>query len=197
MGESARSFAEATGMGGKLAFVEANYNERLPFPDNHFDAVYYVQVIGGYGTDLGKLYKEVHRVLKPGGKAAFEDYIVLPKYNESDATHRRLVQASKAVLGVVNYYTDKQYTDALGASGLETLHRVNGSLTEQARLLERDRDFFLPLTQLVTFLNSLGVVPQHFTDMLQRMTKGTDDCIDAHTSMLVTGDIVTLARKPE
>jgi len=192
---SAREFAADSGLGERLGFLEANYNEPLPFPDNHFDALYYVQVIGGYGTDLKKLFKEAHRVLKPGGTAAFEDYIVLPAYNDSDVRHRRLVQASKAVLGVVHYYSDQEFSEALEGAGFEIIHRVNASVAEQARLLERDREFFLPLTALVSALHSVGVVPKHFADLLTRMTKGTDDCIDAHKEGLVTGDIETLVRK--
>jgi len=193
---SARAFAQQAGMAGQLSFQEANYNKRLPFPDDHFDAVYYVQVIGGYGTDLAKLFKEVHRVLKPGGKAAFEDYVVLPGYDPKDPEQYKLVQASKAVLGVQTYYSDQEYIDALAASGLETIHRVNASVAEQALLLDQDKAFFLPLTHLVTFLNSIGLVPKHFADMLERMTRGTDDCIEAHRRNLVTGDIETLMRKP-
>jgi len=193
---SCRTFAEEKGMAGQLQFLEANYNERLSFSDERFDAVYYVQVIGGYGTDLRKLFKEAYRVLKPGGLASFEDYIVLPAYNDSNPLHRRYVQKSKAVLGVVHYYSDKEFTDALDGAGFETIHRRNGSIAHQAALLEGDRDFFLPLTALVTFLQSWGLVPKHFADMLQRMTEGTEDCIEAHWQGLVTGDIETLVRKP-
>jgi len=193
---SAREFAHVKGMSGQLSFQEANYNEPLPYPDGHFDAVYYVQVIGGYGTDLKKLFKEIHRVLKPGGHAHFEDYVVLPAYNATDLQQWKLVQASKAVLGVVSYYTDQDYVDAMTESGLETLHRVNASVAEQAKLLDKDKAFFLPLTRIVSFLNSGGVVPSHFAEMLQRMTKGTDEMIEAHRLGLVTGDIETYMRKP-
>jgi len=192
----ATASADAAGMEKRLNFIEANYNEPLPFPDESFDALYYVQVIGGYGTDLKKLFKEAFRVLKPGGMAAFEDYIVLPKYNKSDALHKRYVQKSKAVLGVVHYYTDKEFTDALDGAGFETFHRRNVSVTNQAILLEKDRDFFMPLTAVVSFLNSVGVVPKHFAELLNRMTEGTEDCIEAHRQGLVTGDMETLARKP-
>eukprot|EP00932_Pfiesteria_piscicida_P001229 SRR837773.11198.p1 GENE.SRR837773.11198~~SRR837773.11198.p1 ORF type:complete len:374 (-),score=177.09 SRR837773.11198:174-1247(-) len=189
-------YAKDTGMSKLLDFREANYNEPLPFPDGHFDAVYYVQVIGGYGTDLKKLFKEVFRVLKPGGFAAFEDYIVYPKYNPADPLQKRYVQKSKAVLGVVHYYTDKEFTDALSGAGFEIIQRKPVSIAPQYKLLESDRDFFLPLTATVTFLKSLGIVPQHFADLLQRMTEGTEDCIEAHRQELVTGDVETLVRKP-
>lgn len=194
--QQATQYAKDTGLSHLLDFREANYNKRLPFDDGHFDAVYYVQVIGGYGTDLKALFKEVARVLKPGGFAAFEDYIVLPKYNPNDALHKRYVQKSKAVLGVVHYYEDKEFTDALTGAGLEIITRKNASIAHQALLLEKDRDFFLPLTAAVTTLRGFGVVPKHFADLLQRMTEGTEDCIEAHRQGLVTGDIETLVRKP-
>lgn len=193
--KSARDYAEAQGLSDRLQFLEANYNERLPFEDNSFDAVYYVQVIGGYGTDLKKLYAEAHRVLKPGGFAAFEDYIILPEYNDKDPLHKRYVQASKAVLGVATYLTDKEYRDALDLAGFETIYRRNGSSAEQFNLLNRDKNFFLPLTAVVTKLNEMGIIPKHFAAMLQRMTEGTDDCIEAHKLHLVTGDIETLVQK--
>lgn len=192
----AAAYAKETGMSDLLDFREANYNERLPFADKHFDAVYYVQVIGGYGTDLKKLFKEVYRVLKPGGFAVFEDYIVLPAYNPKDELQRRYVQASKAVLGVVTYHADKEFTDALSGAGFDIIHRKSASIVNQAILLEADRDFFLPLTAVVNFLNSVGLVPKHFSELLTRMTEGTEDCIEAHRQNLVTGDIETLVRKP-
>jgi sterol 24-C-methyltransferase len=191
----AREYAVSQGLTKQLQFVEANYNDRLPFPDNHFDAVYYVQVIGGYGTDMKKFYSEVNRVLKPGGYAAFEDYIILPKYNDEDPLHRRYVQASKAILGVAEYITEKEYLDALSYANLDIIYRQNGSVAEQFLLLEQDRDFFLPVTAVVTKMNSWGLIPQHFADMMQRMTKGTEDCIEAHRQHLVTGDIETVVQK--
>lgn len=191
-----REFAASQGMSDKLEFVEANYNNRLPFEDNTFDAVYYVQVIGGYGTDLLALYKEIFRVLKPGGYAAFEDYIVLPKYDPKNALHARYVQAAKAILGVAMFVTEEDYMSALKGSGLDIVYRQNGSVAEQYNLLEGDRDFFVPLTKLTDTLSGFGVVPKHFADLLERMTRGTDDCIEAHRQHLVTGDIETLVRKP-
>jgi len=42
--------------------------EKLPFPDGHFDVVYSWGVIH-HSEDPGKIVREVHRVLKPGGQA--------------------------------------------------------------------------------------------------------------------------------
>ena len=44
----------------------------LPFPDNSFDAVW-MQNVGMNIADKRKLYAEVHRVLKPDGRFAFQE----------------------------------------------------------------------------------------------------------------------------
>jgi ubiquinone/menaquinone biosynthesis C-methylase UbiE len=39
----------------------------LPYRDGEFDAVYSVQVLG-YASDLSKAFREIHRVLRDGGR---------------------------------------------------------------------------------------------------------------------------------
>jgi len=51
----------------QLHFSIGDFNKPLDFGDNMFDAVYNVQALT-YATDLESTFKEVFRVLKPGGK---------------------------------------------------------------------------------------------------------------------------------
>jgi SAM-dependent methyltransferase len=44
----------------------------MPFPDNSFEAVW-MQNVGMNIADKRKLYAEIHRVLKPGGRFAFQE----------------------------------------------------------------------------------------------------------------------------
>lgn len=61
-----RRLAERHGV--KVEFM-TGVAEKLPFPDGHFDAVFGNGVL--HHVDLIPALKEIRRVLKPGGKAAF------------------------------------------------------------------------------------------------------------------------------
>lgn len=50
----------------KFNFVEGNVDDPLPFPDNFFDVITCIAVMGQV-YDIFSLVKEIHRVLKPGG----------------------------------------------------------------------------------------------------------------------------------
>jgi len=60
-----------TGLDERIAVHEGSALE-LPFPDNSFDVVW-MQNVGMNIADKPKLYAEVCRVLKPGGRFAFQE----------------------------------------------------------------------------------------------------------------------------
>ncbi len=64
----------------RLNFAVGDFNEPLRFGDGMFDAVYNVQALT-YATDLEQTFKEVFRILKPGGKLFVNDVAALDKYD--------------------------------------------------------------------------------------------------------------------
>jgi len=68
--EVARNRAKNFGVSDKCKFIVMDA-EKLTFPDNHFDVIF------SYGSfsylDLKIIYKELHRVLRPGGKLVVVD----------------------------------------------------------------------------------------------------------------------------
>jgi sarcosine/dimethylglycine N-methyltransferase len=60
-----------TGLEGQIEVHQGSALE-LPFPDESFDAVW-MQNVGMNIADKRKLYAEIHRVLKPGGRFAFQE----------------------------------------------------------------------------------------------------------------------------
>lgn len=66
---------ERTGLADKVSFQPANALD-LPFADGSFDVTWTQHVAMNIG-DRPKLYGEMHRVLKPGGRIAFYDAVAI------------------------------------------------------------------------------------------------------------------------
>ena len=72
--EAARYLTERTGQGGQVSFETASALE-LPFDDGRFDAVL-LQHVAMNIADRARLYREIRRVLKPGGRFATFDVVL-------------------------------------------------------------------------------------------------------------------------
>jgi SAM-dependent methyltransferase len=81
--------ANATKMaaGERVEFQVANADARLPFEDDTFDALLCIDSMNHF-MNRALVFREWHRVLRPGGRAIFTDPVVItgPITNEELAT---------------------------------------------------------------------------------------------------------------
>ena len=123
----ARKRFELFGLSGDFQTADA---ENLPFPENTFDLVYSHGVLH-HTPDTQKAIREVHRVLRPGGRAMVMLY------------HR----------GSYNYRINISILRRAGAhllkteSGIKMVHRITGepldSLRSHATLLKTEKQSYL------------------------------------------------------
>jgi sarcosine/dimethylglycine N-methyltransferase len=73
--DAARYLTERTGQSGQVSFQTANALE-LPFDDGHFDVVL-LQHVAMNISDRTRLYREIRRMLKPGGRFATFDVVLM------------------------------------------------------------------------------------------------------------------------
>jgi len=100
--------------------------EQLPFEDGSFDFIV-SRFSAHHWSDLGQALREVRRVLKPGGRAAFVD-VVAPGLPLLD-THLQAVELLRDTSHVRDY-SPAEWARQLGDAGL----RVTAGKTQRLRL---------------------------------------------------------------
>jgi ubiquinone/menaquinone biosynthesis C-methylase UbiE/TusA-related sulfurtransferase len=95
------------------------YIENLPFDDNSFDVVISNGVIN-LCPDKSKVFKEISRVLKPGGRIAIADIV-----SEKNLPDNVVCDASLWAACVGGAAQEDEYGDAIKAAGLNIIAVVN------------------------------------------------------------------------
>ena len=104
----ARELSRRSGMGGRTRFQQGSALH-LPFRDGAFDAVWTVQVQMNI-ADKRRLYGEIARVLRPGGRFVFQDicagngeplHFPVPWASRPEQSHLIEPEALRALLGQV------------------------------------------------------------------------------------------------
>ncbi len=71
-------------------FLLCDFND-IKVPDNHFDAIYDFEATL-HSTDRLRTFKELFRVLKPGGRIISAQYCLLKDYDEKNEYHRDIIR---------------------------------------------------------------------------------------------------------
>lgn len=193
---AARKFAAAKGFDKQCEFKKWDLNEiPFPFPDNHFDAIYHIQVFS-LSKDLLKMFKELHRMMKPGGRFGCLDWVRLPKFNPKDPYHAELMKRIKPLIGAIGTPSIDEYAGFLKEAGFEVLINENASIDGlQAPLIDQADVYFTRLTKLVRFFVKYKILPAHFNLLLDRLTKDGQAFVEADRQRLVTTSHYIVAQK--
>ncbi len=194
--ESANRFIEGYGLSDRCQFKIADLNDLpLPFSDNTFDAVYEVGVFT-YSKDLKKLFQEIRRILKPGGKFAGLDWIRLPDFDPSNPHHADLLRRIKPLVGAIGTPSMEEFAGSLEEAGFHLLANENASIDGlQAPLIENADQFFSRVTKGVEMLVRWKLLPTHFKTMFDRLIKDGEAFVEADRLRLVTSSHYVLGQK--
>lgn len=194
--ESARRFAQGNGLSKQCNFQIADINE-LPFSfsENSFDAIYQIQVFS-LSKDLGKLFKEIHRILKPGKRFACLDWVRLANYNSKNPHHASLMKRIKPLIGAIGTPSIEEYVEPMKKAGFNIITNTNASIDGlQAPLIENADKFFTRVTRLIKGLVKCKILPKHFDLLFDRLTKDGEAFVEADRLRLVTTTHYIVAEK--
>ena len=165
-----RKFAKENDYGDRLEFIKGDMNNiPFPFPDATFDAIYHVQAFS-YSQDLYKLLKELHRILKPGGRVSSCDWATLDNYDPNNLEHVQIVQRIKPLLGAVGTPSKDEYIDAFKKGGFKIIkaEAAAGEKTDEINIDKASKEFAL-IHALVRFLVKIRLIPKHFNTLLEQL----------------------------
>jgi sterol 24-C-methyltransferase len=194
--ESAKRFAEGNGLWGQCQFVRGDMNQLpLPFADSSFNFIYHIQAFS-YAKDLGQLFKDIYRMLKPGGKVACLDWATLDKYDPENPHHADLIKRIKPLIGAIGTPSVEDYVKAMQGAGFEVCINENASIDGlQAPLIENADKFFTRMSVLIKAAVNCKILPKHFLTLFNRLTQDGQAFVEADRLRLVTTSHYWVAQK--
>lgn len=194
--DNASAFVKKNNLAAQCQFINADFND-LPFqyPDNYFDGIYEIQALS-LCRDLNKLFGELHRMLKPGGKFSLLEWVSLPAFDANNSVHMNLMKKIKPLIGAIGTPTPAEYEKALQEAGFTVLLSKDPSINQsQIPLITKAGSYFDKLFPFMKMLVKLKILPKHFITLFTQLGKDTDALCEADNLRLVTMSYHIVAQK--
>ncbi|KAI8476628.1 MAG: cycloartenol-C-24-methyltransferase-like protein [Monoraphidium minutum] len=188
-------------------FVKADFM-RMPFEARSFDAVYEIDATCHAPDQVG-CYKEILRVLKPGGCFAGYEWCATDQYDPSNEEHKKIMAEIELGNGLPDVRTTAETVESLKAAGFEVVDARDLAL-------EADIPWWDPVDPdswrlgnfrttklgrkvthaLVRGLEAAGIAPKGSLEVAAMLERAADGLVAGGKKGIFTPLYFFLARKP-
>jgi len=188
---NAKYYAKRIGLQDQVDFQLSSLNQLLPFPDEAFDASYEVQAFT-YAKDKVAVFKEIYRVLKPGGKFSFLDWVLLDNFDPKNHEHVDYIRRTQPFIGAVDSVHYSEIESAMEKAGFSILLSEDASIGgHQGPLINSERKVY---GWIRTFARL--VLPKRFMQMLRRLREDAEAFVAADDLRIATSSYQIVCQKP-
>lgn len=124
--------------------------QKIPFPDNSFDAVYAIEATV-HAPSLKGVYSEILRVLKPGGVFGVYEWLMTDAYDNDDLEHRRIRLDIEQGDGIAQMFSISHGVSAMTDAGFELLAHEDMAATDDG-----PAPWYWPLDSNLSYAQTLG-----------------------------------------
>mmetsp|Transcript_30095 Transcript_30095/g.75852 ORF Transcript_30095/g.75852 Transcript_30095/m.75852 type:complete len:342 (+) Transcript_30095:83-1108(+) len=195
------------GLASTCSFVKADFMN-IPKEADTFDAVYQIEATC-HAPDATACYKEILRVLKPGGVFSGYEWCMTDAYDQGKEEHAKCKKGIEIGNGLPDVRTCKQVAAALKAAGFEVLETHDLCLTAEVPWYEPLDPNRLSLSSfrtsalgrlftrnMVWGLEKIGIAPKGSCEVSAFLETGADALVEGGKKELFTPMYFFLARKP-
>ncbi|KAJ9050554.1 Delta(24)-sterol C-methyltransferase [Entomophthora muscae] len=183
----------------------------MDIPGNSYDAAYAIEATC-HAPNLVGVYKEMLRVVKPGGRVALYEWCMTDKYDANNPTHKRISLGIEEGDGIAKLFTTQEALEAFKEAGFEVEFSTDMAITEgndtpwyvplEGRIQDGIMGFFRTKLgksitgQFVGLLESMGVAPKGTQHMSQVLSVAQDNLVEGAKLGIFTPMFLLVGRKP-
>jgi sterol 24-C-methyltransferase len=202
----AKALNAAAKLDGRCRVLKGDFMA-IPLPGASVDKAYAIEATV-LAPSLEAVYREIARVLKPGGLFATYEWCMTDRYDPDNATHRALKDGMCVGGGCPDMGTSRDVLAGLSAAGFEVIHHEDVAAVSDVPWYEplaphrltpatlRSSPIGRRITNTVlSVLETLRLVPRGTTAVARMLHEGACDMVAAGKAGIFTPAYLAVARK--
>ena len=159
----------------KSLFTKWDYNQfPWPYKDNFFDAIYEIQAFT-FMREPDKFFKELYRVLKPGGRIVINETVFNEDFDVDNDEHLRLFIKLRPCIVGGNIWYYKYWEDEIKKAGFDL--KLTKFPPSALSNIKNEDTHFAHIEMIIKAVNYIGLIPNHVCRLLRRFRTGGDSMI--------------------